>query len=831
MGDSRFAYRAAGRGAILFLIAIVLAVPTGGFAQGQRLGAWVDTVLAVEEPTDAAAISRLEANDIQVWFSGTTNPQQRDRVQRSQGLAFALSYGLYNELTFNPVGPVFPGSSRLNPFAVARIREAMNWLVDRRHITQEIMGGMGNPRYLPINTSLPDYARMADVARRLEIKYAPNPERARTTIAEEMGRLGATLVGGKWQYQGQPVTLTFLIRTEDERRQVGDYVAGLLEGIGFTVERRYGRSAELAPLWAAGDPATGRWHLYTGGWSGTLVDRDLASNFDFFYTKRGLTEPLWLAYKPTAQFDQVSQKLANSEFSSMSERSRLFAQALELAMQDSARVWLFDRLSIWPRRREIRLVADLAAGYSGARLWPYTLRYEGRTGGTVRIGLPSIITQPWNPIAGTNWLFDQALIRATMDSPALTHPYTGLCLPQRIERAEVTVKQGIPVTRTLDWVTLKTAPEIRVPADAIISWDPKSQQFITVREKHPQGLRALTKTVVAFERDLFRKVQWHDGSLLSMGDIVIGLILTFDRSMEGSAIFDPATVPSFKAFEEQFRGMRIVQQNPLVVEFYTDAWGLDAECIAGGAAAAFWPTYGFGPGAWHNLAIGIRAEAANQAAFSAAKANRQRVEWLNYVAGPTLAVLDRQLEAAKAENFIPYAPTLGKYITAQEARTRYTFLTHWRQGRGHFWIGHGPFVVQRVSPVEKIVELRRFGRFPDPSTKWTGFDEPRIATAAVTGPATVRIGTEAGFDVRLTFRGRPYAAQDIQEVKYLLIDAKGELVATGQAQRAGENWRVVLSPQVTGRLAAGSNRLEVIVVSKVVSIPTFAGATFTTLPR
>ncbi|MGH2360934.1 MAG: ABC transporter substrate-binding protein, partial [bacterium] len=176
-------------------------------------------------------------------------------------------------------------------------------------------------------------------------------------------------------------------------------------------------------------------------------------------------------------------------------------------------------------------------------------------------------------------------------------------------------------------------------------------------------------------------------------------------------------------------------------------------------------------------------------------------------------------------------PTLGKYITAQEARTRYTFLTHWRQGRGHFWIGHGPFVVQRVSPVEKIVELRRFGRFPDVSTKWTGFDEPRIATAAVTGPATVRIGTEAGFDVRLTFRGRPYAAQDIQEVKYLLIDAKGELVATGQAQRAGENWRVVLSAQVSGRLAAGSNRLEVIVVSKVVSIPTFAGATFTTLPR
>src|SRR5688572_28074779 len=101
MGDMWLAYRAVGRRAALLLLAVLLALPAGGLAQGQRLGAWVDTVLAVEEPNDAAAISRLEANDIQVWFSGTTNPQQRDRVQRSQGLAFSLSYGLYNELTFN----------------------------------------------------------------------------------------------------------------------------------------------------------------------------------------------------------------------------------------------------------------------------------------------------------------------------------------------------------------------------------------------------------------------------------------------------------------------------------------------------------------------------------------------------------------------------------------------------------------------------------------------------------------------------------------------------------------------------------------------------------
>ncbi len=813
---------------LLLIAALILTLPTGSTAQ-VRVGAWVDTVLAVEEPSDAAAVSRLAANDIQVWFSGTSNPEQRNRIQRSPGLASAVSYGLYSELTFNPVGPVFPNTQRLNPFSVARIREAVNWLVDRRHVAQEIMGGMGTPRYLPISTVFPDYARMADVARKIEIRYAPNPDRAKAVISEEMGKLGATLVGGKWQYQGRPATITFLIRTEDERRQIGDYVAGLLENIGFTVERRYGRSGELAPLWIGGDPAAGQWHVYTGGWISTLISRDEADNFDFFYTARGLTDPLWQAYKPSPTFDKLAERLAQRDFTSIADRTKLYAQALELSLQDSARIWLVSRLSVWPRRREIKVVSDLAAGYSGSRLWPYTLRFEGRTGGTIRMGLPSIITNPWNAIGGSNWIFDQTLIRGTQDWATIPDPFTGLYWPQRVERAEVTVKQGLPVAKTLNWVSLQTAPEIRVPADAIISWDPKAQQFITVRQQHPQGLKALTKTVVYFEKDLFKKAQWHDGSLLTMGDIMLGWILAFDRSMEGSAIFDPATVPAFESFVETFRGFRVVTENPLVVEYYTDSWLMDAEVIAAGAAGAFWPNYGFGPGAWHNLALGIRAEAAGEVAFSSAKARRRSIEWVNYVAGPTLAVLDRHLDAARADNYIPYAPTLSKWIKPEEATLRWKFLTNWRTGRGHFWVGLGPFLIQRVSPVEKIVELRRFGRFPDPSTKWVRFDEPRLASVTVSGPSSVKIGSDGAFDVRITFKGRPYPAQDIDQVKYLLFDAKGELVASGLAAAAGEAWKVTLAPQVTGKLAPGSNRLEVIVVSKAVSIPSFASLSFTTL--
>jgi len=815
---------------LLLVVMSIFVVPGASLAQ-TRVGAWVDTVVAVQEPSDATAVSRLEANDLQAWFSSTANPDLRDRVARNPALTSVGSLGLEFELTFNPVGPVFPGTDRLNPFASPRIREAMNWLIDRRYIADEIMRGMARPRYLPIDSSFPDYARLADVARRLEIRYAPNPDRARAVISEEMGRLGATLVGGKWRFRGQPVTLTFLIRTEDERRQIGEYVAGLLEGIGFTVERRFGSSADLSPVWSRGDPARGQWHLYTGGWLTTVIVRDQAGIFDFFFTPRGLTGPLWQAYKPSAEFNRVADRLARSDYSTILERNQLFSQALELAMQDSARIWLVDRTSIWPRRAEVKVVADLAGGISGSLLWPYTIRYEGRTGGTVRIGVPNLLPEPWNPLGGSNFIFDTTLYRATQDYATLVDPYTGLDLPQRVERAEVFVKRGLPVTRTLDWVSLQFVPEIRVPGDALISWDAKAQRFITVREKHPQGLTARTRAVVHFDRDLFEKVQWHDGSHLSMGDIMIGFILGFDRAMEASAIFDESVVPSFEQLEQTFRGFRIISENPLVAEVYSDAFTLDAEAIASGAAGAFWPIYGFGPAPWHTLALGIRAEAAGEAAFSEDKAAKKSVERLNYVAGPTLAILDRQLAAARAENYIPYAQALRKYITAEEARTRWTLLTHWREGRGHFWVGMGPFLVQRVSPVEKVVELRRFSRFPDASTKWVRFDEPMLAVVTVSGPSTVRSGEAAAFDVRITFKGRPYPAREIEEVKFLLFDAKSALIASGQATPAGETWKVVLPAQTTRQLGPGSNRLEVIAVSRVVSVPSFATLSFTTLPR
>ncbi len=247
-----------------------------------RTGGWLDTIVMVEEPSATVALDRLEAGELDLYAAVVSDPQLFERTQASAELEYSLSYGAYNELTFNPAGPLFSVTQQLNPFADMRIREAMNYLVDRDYIAREIYGGMAIPRFTAVNTAVPDYALMARAIRAIEEKYAYNPEKAKEIIDDVMTDLGATLENGRWIYNGQPVKLIFLVRTEDKRRAVGDYVADQLESIGFTVDRQYKSRAEADPI-REGDPDLGQWYIYTGGWWFTSISHDVGANFIFFY--------------------------------------------------------------------------------------------------------------------------------------------------------------------------------------------------------------------------------------------------------------------------------------------------------------------------------------------------------------------------------------------------------------------------------------------------------------------------------------------------------------------------------------------------------------------
>lgn len=805
---------------LLFLLALGF----GAVAEEERYGAWLDRVIVVEEASSPAAITRMEAGDFSIFASSLTDPVLFAQVLASDILHYERSFGTYSELSFNPVGPLM-GDGRLNPFSVPRAREAMNMLIDRDFIAQELHGGLAVPRYLAINSAFPDYARFAAVARELELKYAYNPARADEIISEVMIELGAERIDGAWYFEGEPVVISLLIRVEDARLDIGDYVGNQLETIGFQTERLYKTSGEASPIWLRGDPADGIFHIYTGGWISTVISRDMGGNFNFFYTPKGLPFPLWQAYQPAPAFAEVADRLARRDYATMEERAVMFEKALRLSMECSVRLWVVDRLAFSPRHKDVRVAADLAGGISGAFLWALTTRFVDQVGGDMTIGLPSVLPDPWNPLAGSNWIFDMMLIRATGDWGTMWDPFTGLHWPQRIERAEITVLEGLPVGVTHDWVTLDFVPEIIVPGDAWVDWNPIEQRFITADEKYPEGLTANLRSVVYYPEDLF-DIKWHDGSNMSVADFVMGMILEFDRAKEDSAVFDPAEVPAFESFMKHFRGVRIVSQDPLVIETYTQRAYLDAEWNA----LTWFPYYDQGPAPWHTLAIGLLAEAAKEIAFSPDKADELGVEWMSFIGGPSLDILERHMFDFLAGT-IPYEATLRQFADPTEILARSVFLEKWFNDRGHFWVGSGPFYLYEAHHIEKIVELARNPHFPDPASKWERFAAPWIAEAAVTGPAQLQVGAAAEFDITVSFEGEVYPMEGIDFVNYLVIDATGEIVLSGFAEAVADGqWRVALTAEQTALFAVGSTKLEVVVAPLWVSIPSFASIEFVTLP-
>ncbi|QOJ78458.1 ABC transporter substrate-binding protein [Infirmifilum lucidum] len=804
---------------ILLLVALSALLP---LLQAQPQGPWVDEVDFFAERDYAKVVDMLSKGDMHIYFSDIrADPALMAKIKGDPNLAMKYSYGLIFELTFNPVGPEFPATGKLNPFSNPRIREAVNWLIDRNYIVNEIMGGLAAPKWTPLLTSFPDYARIADVMKLLEAKYSYDFEKAKTVIFEEMVKLGATYKDGKWYYKDSPVEIIFLIRTEDQRRQIGDYVADQLEKLGFTVTRKYGRSRDLAPLWVRGNPADGKWHVYTGGWIYTLIARDQGSDFGFYYTPLGAMGPLWSAYKPDPVFYEVCTKLWNNEYKSIEERLSLLAKAAELALKDSVRVWLVDQIAPWVYRKEVDAAADLAAGFDNP-LWPVTIRFVGKTGGVIKAGMREVLVDPWNPVAGTNWVYDSVLIWAVNDYAFRGNPYNGLYMANRVVSAEVYAVKGLVTASSSDWLKLTFVDKVEVPPDAWYAYDVKTGKVVTSGEA---GAKYAQVKIVVNYGDVLGKIKYHDGTTMTLADWLISWPLTFARVDKSSPLYDESAVPPFEQWRQMFQGWRIVSQSPLVIEYYVNYTNLDAEYIV--ASFAGWPG-----NPWHMLAIGIRAEEKGLLAFSSDKAAAKNVEWMNYIGGPSLDILSKMLDESIAEGYIPFKEFMSKYTSVDEAKARYNALKSWFKDHGHFWVGNGPFYLDKADYNAHIAVLKANRNYVDKADRWAFLAAPPIPELSVKVPDAVVPGIEATFTINVNVAGKPYPTERIDFVKYIVLDAAGNVYAKGVATAQADGvWVAKLSSEDTGKLMPGGYRIMVIALSKDVAIPSIQEKPFTVIPQ
>jgi peptide/nickel transport system substrate-binding protein len=786
--------------------------------QTTRVGGWLDTI-TMSVVNAGSAVSQIKEGAIDIYASGLATASDAAAISVAN-LDHSNEFGLYYEITFNPVGPTTE-DGKLNPFYSAKIREAMNWLIDRDYINQEIYGGIATPMFVPILPTTLDYSRNIEAIKQLEGKYAYNLEKANQVITAEMKTLGAQLVDGKWNYEGKPVVLVFLIRTDSDgtRLPMGNIISNWLEEIGFTIDQVYGTTSTLGALWEEEEPALGGWHMYTGAWEATGISRNDGDNFQEFYSPASShgSSPLWQAYDLDDDFLQLTKDLANNNFNTLEKRADMFAEAAADALEYSFRIWVVSGSTQTPWRPRLTVSYDLGAGVDSSRLWPYTLRYKDQEGGLVKWGGADLFVQPVNPLGGSNWSYDRQYYDAASDFGVLLNPFTGVALPQRIERAEVVVRTGLPVSKTYDWVDLSFEDKITVPGDTWIDWDIENQVWLTVGEVYPDGLTAKTKSVVYYPPELW-DITWHDGSKIDLADFIMPQIMRFETGNKDSDLYDESQAPRLEAFKLTFKGIRITSITPLVIEYYSDNWTLDAESIV----TTMFPQYGFGTSPWHMIAVSNLAESTEELAYTTDKADHLEIEWMNYLGGPSLNILESKLDQLIVQNLIPFEPTLGQFVAAESAAARYANLKAFYKEHGHFYVGTGPYMIDDVRLTEKTLTLVHNPNFPDLADKWNIFSSPKMAEVAVDGAVDVSAGAEATFDTFVTFEGEVYPNDEIDQVKYLLYGPEGTLVATGMADLVTDgHYLITLSQEITGQFVSGDYKLEAVVISKLVAIPSF----------
>ena len=124
--------------------------------------------------------------------------------------------------------------------------------------------------------------------------------------------------------------------------------------------------------------------------------------------------------------------------------------------------------------------------------------------------------------------------------------------------------------------------------------------------------------------------------------------------------------------------------------------------------------------------------------------------------------------------------------------------------------------------------------FVDLADRWSAFGQAPLGEASLDGPAQVKIGEATDFTATFTYKasGDAYPTADIKAVKFLLYDDTGATVYVGQGVPTADDgvYTLTIPADVSGKLVAGSGRIETAAVFIPVAIPAFTSLDYVVVP-
>lgn len=691
---------------------LLLGLAFAGAVSAQTKGPIVDQVLFGTQSQEDLGLMDVAAGKSDLWNYGTPGAvfNRLPADVKAKLEVYAVSGASFMGLMINPFPDKAPYLSdastdsakrvQFNPLAIQKVRYALNWLIDRQKVVDEILGGVGLPQFTPVVPGLPNSTRFDAIAAKLGMSASGNESKALADItaslteASRLPELQGRLVHGSpwWTFDGQPVTVRFVIRADDPNARVplGRYISDQIEKAGIKVERlEYDRTKASATVNRT-DPRTNQWNLYTEGLGSNSTQAFWEMTMAYMYAPwasimpGGNNKDYWNYQNP--ELDKLTSAVVNGEVKNADEYWTKLLAATTLGMKESVRILVAAKTSYLAAAKD-RFAARMAWGLGdGLDKWSlYTADVKPEASGpdagkkVLRMtGFSSrgaLFMSAWDPVGAQGFgdTYSGAVITPVSDLELETNPATGVLMPVRAT-----------------WSNLKTGntPQL-VPSNAV-NWNEKTHRW-----EPAAGATALSQA--SFQ---FRFGAWHHGRPVDQNDYRYALAFP-------SGISDPAYASAVQPRLARTKGFLFQKDGSITV--WSDArFPIDQAQLAGMMV----PTLQVGAvnsGAvvpWEILealksVVGSNASGTPWS-FSA-DSQTVEVDLLN----PTLiADLKAKLRAFIGSQWVP--ASLVGFLTPAQAVRDYQLTLAWLESHGHGYISNGAFLLDRYDAANNTGSLAAF---------------------------------------------------------------------------------------------------------------------------
>ncbi len=815
---------------IISIFILVVAATVLVSAQAKR-GPIVDKVYIDVRMSQEIGLKDAAEGKTDVFFEHVTGPTYSalpaDTKAKLDAYAIpALTYSLL----LNPIPNKAPylwkvgGKDTFNPLAIKEVRFALNFLISRKQIVDEILGGNGKEMFTMASPGQPGTYRYNLIGSKFGFVVGGNEKKAiqditsAITKASELAELKGKLVKGKqfWEFNGEPVTLRFYIRVDDPnmRLKEGRYISAQLEKAGIKIERVEVDRVKCSTAVYNDDPAKYEWSMYTEAWSAGATRAWWDNIVSQMYARWGGYMPggdnpdFWNYDQP--EIDSLSKKAQNGQYTSEAEYWSYALKALELGLDEAVRLYICQSQSYQVANKD-RYLSRMAYGMGdGLNEWSLKtadVKPEKNGEKVLRMTLysakGSLFMSTWDPIGpdGFNDTYSLNIVAPTWDPATFEAPNTAQDTPLRATWKDVQTK----LTKDADG---NPVGQLAVPPMAVL-YNSAEKAFLPVGD----GVKSFSKATYTYQWGA-----WHNGRPITVADIMYAQSFIVDwmtKDGDGDKYYDAAYDGSIRPAQEIIKGIVLNPDGTITVyyNFY------HASPIRIGATGAIWVS---AYGTAHP--VGVSWDITEALGKLVAEGGKSGTAW-SFSSDPAFVEVDvlspKCLDDLKAKlqefidkKYVP--PQIKAWKTTAEAVKDYQASIKFIDEHKNAYISNGPFFIASVDTTANFVELNAFRNetYPYLSGFWPSvLKSQNTRIDGVTVPATVAKTKDALVDVKVSIveypAGSAKSADASTKLRATLVMADGsEKVYTGAFVKAGQ-FQVKVPMADLAKLKAGSYVLVV----------------------